>query len=337
MMMNMGGISINKFEHKKIKVYVAGHKGMVGSSLVRLLKKEENCQLILKSKNDLDLTDSEAVYKFLKNELPNQIYIAAARVGGIYANNNYPAEFIYENIMIQSNIIHNAWKLGIKKILFLGSSCIYPSGISERINESDLMTGSLEKTNEPYSIAKISGIKLCESYNRQHQTDFRAAMPTNLYGYNDNYHPKNSHVIPGLISKFHDAKIKDKKTVSVWGSGNVLREFLHVDDLARACYILMNVQKEIFLKHIENESPHINIGYGSDITIKDLAFKLSDIIGFKGEINFDSNMPDGVKRKLLNIDKIQKFGWNPIISLDDGLKLTYQAFQDENKGYLDET
>ena len=313
----------------KTKIFIAGHKGMVGSSLVRLLKKK-NVQLITKDKKDLNLLNQRDVKNFFKNTKIDQVYLAAARVGGIHANQSYPAEFIYENIMIQTNVIHNAFLNGVKKLLFLGSSCIYPKNAKQPMREEALLTGKLEPTNEPYAISKIAGIKMCESYNRQfgrsHGIDFRCIMPTNLYGPGDNYHPENSHVIPGLIYRFHHAKINNLKSVTIWGTGKAKREFLYVDDMARASTIIMNIDKKIYNKHISPMCSHINVGSGKDLKIKLLAELIKEIIGFNGKINFDITKPDGNKRKFLNSKRINSFGFKNLTSLKSGLKKTYQDF-----------
>jgi GDP-L-fucose synthase len=315
----------------KKKIFVAGHKGMVGSSFVRLLKKKNVC-LITKDHNELDLTKQSLVEKFFKEKKIDQIYLAAAKVGGIYANNTYPAEFIYKNIMIQTNIIHSAFLSGIKKLLFLGSSCIYPRSTKQPMKEEFLLTGTLEPTNEPYSIAKISGIKLCESYNRQykdtHNIDYRCVIPTNLYGPNDNYHPKNSHVIPALIKKFHTAKIKNERIVEIWGTGRAKREFLHVDDLARACFKIMNLSEKKYTAVINPSLGHINVGYGKDITILELAKIIKKIVNFKGKIEFNFDKPDGMMKKLLDSKHIHDLKWKPKISLYKGLVNTYKNFKE---------
>ena len=311
------------------KIFVAGHKGMVGSSLVRLLKKED-VEIITKDKNDLNLLNQENVKNFFKNEKIDQVYLAAAKVGGIYANNTYPADFIYQNLMIQNNVIHNAFLNGVKKLLFLGSSCIYPKNTNQPMKEEQLLTGKLEQTNEPYAIAKIAGIKLCESYNRQygksHNIDYRCVMPTNLYGPGDNYHLENSHVIPGLIQRFHKAKINNSSSVTVWGTGKPRREFLYVEDMARASIHLMNIDKKIYDKYTLPMCSHINVGSGEDITIKELAETIKDVVDFKGEINFNISKPDGVSKKLLSSEKIFSLGFKPTTSLIKGLAKTYQDY-----------
>ena len=317
----------------KLKIFIAGHRGMVGSAISRLLKTED-VEIITKEKSELNLLNQRDVSNFFKKEKIDQVYLAAAKVGGIYANNNYPAEFIYENLMIQSNVIHNTFLSGIKKLLFLGSSCIYPKNANQPMKEEELLNGKLEPTNEPYAIAKIAGIKMCESYNRQyslsHNIDFRSIMPTNLYGPGDSYHPENSHVIPGLIYRFHEAKIKNLPNVTVWGTGIPKREFLYVDDMARACIYLMNLEKKTYEEQTSFMRNHINVGSGEDLTIKELAETVKEVVGYKGKINFDSGKPDGTLRKFLDSERINNIGFKPEISLKRGLVKTYEAFVDLN-------
>ena len=311
------------------KVFVAGHKGMVGSALVRTLNYKK-VKLITKDRCSLDLLDQQSVHNFFKNEKIDQIYLAAAKVGGIYANNTYPANFINENLTIQNNVIHGAFLNGVKKLLFLGSSCIYPKNANQPMKEEDLLTGKLELTNEPYAIAKIAGIKMCESYNRQygksHDIDYRSIMPTNLYGPGDNYHPENSHVIPALIHRFHQAKTKNFSRVKIWGSGKPKREFLYVDDMAKASIHLMNIEKKIYEKHTSSMCSHVNIGIGHDYTIRELAEKIKEVIGFCGEIYYDTKKPDGVLKKLLDSGRINKLGFKAKTNLNDGLYKTYQDY-----------
>ena len=307
----------------KPKIFIAGHKGMVGSALARLLK-DEDVEIITKDKNELNLLNQDNVKNFFKNEKIDQVYLAATKVGGIYANNTYPADFIYQNLMIQNNVIHNAFIYGVKKLLFLGSSCIYPKNTNQPMKEEQLLTGKLEQTNEPYAIAKIAGIKLCESYNRQyrrgHNIDYRCIMPTNLYGPGDNYHPENSHVIPGLIYRFHKAKITSLPNVTIWGSGKPKREFLYVDDMAKASIHLMNLDKKIYSKHTSLMCSHVNVGGGIELSIKELSEIIKEIVGFKGKIIFDNDKPDGTLRKFLNCAKLENLGFEPKISLREGLK-----------------
>lgn len=321
----------NKNKKFRNKVFVAGHNGMVGKAIVRALSNQDSVEIITRSKNELDLTNQNQVENFLKEQEIEQVYIAAAKVGGIYANDKFPAEFIYNNLMIESNLIHFSFLSGIKKLLFLGSSCIYPKLALQPMKEECLLSGYLEPSNEPYAVAKIAGIKLCESYNRQYSEefniDYRSVMPTNLYGPGDNYHPKNSHVIPALIQRFHKSKITGESTVQIWGTGNPKREFLHVDDLASACIHIMNLNKEDYLRYTEPMCSHINIGSGLEIQIKDLAELIKSVTGFKGDIVYDSSMPDGSPRKLLDIERIKSLGWSPKIKLLDGLREVYKDYQ----------
>ena len=311
------------------RIFIAGHNGMVGSAIVRILKNYD-VEIITKTRAELDLLNQKDVNSFFKNQKIDQVYLAAAKVGGILANNTYPAEFIYENLMIQSNVIHNSFLNGVKKLLFLGSSCIYPKNANQPIKEEQLLTGKLEETNEPYAIAKIAGIKMCESYNRQygesHNIDYRSIMPTNLYGPGDNYHPLDSHVIPGLIYRFHEAKIKNLPNVIIWGTGKPRREFLYVDDMARASICIMNIDKKIYNQYVSPMSSHINIGSGSDLTIKDLAEIIKKIVGYEGEINFDPTKPDGIPKKLLNSERLNNFNFKADIGLKDGLIKTYKDY-----------
>ncbi len=312
------------------KIYVAGHQGMVGSAIVRALQQQGQNNLVMRSHRELDLCDQSAVRTFFEAERPDQVYLAAARVGGIHANNTYPAEFIYQNLMVQANVIHQAWCAGVKRLLFLGSSCIYPKLVPQPMSESALQTGPLEPTNEPYAIAKIAGIKMCESYNRQygasHEVDYRSVMPTNLYGPGDNYHPENSHVIPALIRRFHEAKADKLPGVTIWGSGTPRREFLYVDDMAAASVFVMNLPKAIYEEQTQPMQSQINVGYGSDITIAELAQAVGQAIGFTGSIDFDPSKPDGTPRKLMDSSRLNAMGWSATMDLTRGLSLAYQDF-----------
>ncbi|HOJ64273.1 MAG TPA: GDP-L-fucose synthase [Spirochaetota bacterium] len=302
---------------KKSKIFVAGHRGLVGSAIVRKLQQEGYNNLILRTREELDLTNFNAVSEFFKKEKSEYVFLAAAKVGGILANSTKKAEFIYENLQIQNNVIHNAYLNNVKKLLFLGSSCIYPKMCPQPIKEEYLLSGYLEPTNDAYAIAKIAGLIMCRSYNEQYGANFISAMPTNLYGYNDNFDLNSSHVLPALIRKFHEAKVENKKEVIVWGTGSPLREFLFVDDLADALLFLMNNY---------NENIHINVGTGEDISIKDLAFLIKEVVGFNGQITFDTSKPDGTPRKLLDVSRINKLGWKAKTSLKDGIKLTYEWY-----------
>ena len=308
------------------KIYLAGHRGMVGSAVLRQLSEAGYQNVVVRTHAELDLTDQAAVSRFMAQEKPEQIILAAAKVGGIHANNEYPAEFIYQNLMIEANVIHQAWRSGCSRLLFLGSSCIYPKFAEQPMREEALLTGVLEATNEPYAIAKISGIKLCESYNRQYGVDFRSVMPTNLYGENDNFHLQNSHVIPALIRKFHDAKVSGAPTVSVWGTGTAMREFLHVDDMAAACVHVMNLSKDAYQSSTEPMLSHLNVGTGEDVTIRELTEIIQSVTGYQGQIDWDSSKPDGAPRKLMDVSKLKGLGWQPKIGLREGLASTYQWF-----------
>jgi GDP-L-fucose synthase len=313
------------------KIYVAGHRGMVGSAIVRYLQSRGFTNIVTRTHAELDLCNQQAVKEFFINEKPDQVYLAAAKVGGIYANNTFAAEFIYQNLMIECNVIHQAFLSGVKKLLFLGSSCIYPKLAEQPMAENALLTGQLEPTNEPYAIAKIAGIKLCESYNRQyggsHGIDYRSVMPTNLYGPGDNYHPENSHVIPALIRRFHEAKISSAKHVTIWGSGSPKREFLYVDDMAKASVYVMDLDKKTYDLNTSPMLSHINIGYGNDVSILDLAKTVAKVIGFEGDIQLDSSKPDGSPRKLMDSTRIHQLGWKATMGLEDGLKITYEFFK----------
>lgn len=308
------------------RIYVAGHNGMVGSAIVRQLSKDPVNEIITANKAELNLVNQQAVNYFFASQNIDQVYLAAAKVGGIHANNTYPAEFIYQNLMIEANIIHAAHINDVQKLLFLGSSCIYPKLAKQPMNENALLTGALEPTNEPYAVAKIAGIKLCESYNRQYGRDYRSVMPTNLYGPGDNYHPDNSHVIPALVRRFHEAKINLRKEVEAWGTGSPKREFLYVDDMARASIHIMNLSKAKIQKHIEPMLSHINVGAGIDCSIRELTEKVSKVVGFEGDVVWDESKPDGTPRKLTDTKKINSLGWYPEVGLDDGLKLAYEDF-----------
>ena len=308
------------------KIYVAGHRGMVGSAIVRILKSQGQTNLVMRTHAELDLTDQQAVRHFFETEKPDQVYLAAAKVGGIHANNTYPAEFIYQNLMVQANVIDAAFRNGVQKLLFLGSSCIYPRLAPQPMSEDALLTGTLEPTNEPYAIAKIAGIKLCESYNRQYAVDYRSVMPTNLYGPGDNYHPENSHVIPALIRRFHEAKTSNAPSVSIWGSGTPRREFLYVDDMASASVHVMQLPKAEYEQYTQPMQSHINVGSGSDVTIADLALAIAQTIGYTGQIKFDATKPDGAPRKWMDSSRLNALGWQAKVSLIEGLSVAYQDF-----------
>nr|QHR93357.1 GDP-L-fucose synthase [Enterobacter cloacae] len=310
----------------KKRVYVAGHRGMVGSAICRILATRDDVELITRTHAELDLTSQKSVQDFFANEKIEQVYLAAAKVGGIHANNTYPAEFIYQNLMIESNIIHSAHLSGVQSLLFLGSSCIYPKLAAQPMEESALLTGILEATNEPYAIAKIAGIKLCESYNRQYGRDYRSVMPTNLYGMNDNFHPENSHVIPALMRRFHEAKEAGESEVVVWGTGTPMREFLYVDDMAAASVHVMELDNSKYQENTQPMLSHINVGTGVDCTIREMAETMAKVTGFKGQIVFDATKPDGTPRKLMDISRLKKLGWQYHYSLHDGLELTYKWY-----------
>jgi len=313
------------------KIFVAGHRGMVGSSLLRLLNDDPNVELTTCSHAELDLINQADVETFFSQYSFDQVYLAAAKVGGIHANNSYPADFIYDNLMMQANVINAAYKSGVKKLLLLGSSCIYPRLADQPIGESSLLTGGLEPTNEPYAIAKIAGIKLCESYNRQHGVDYRSVMPTNLYGENDNFHPQNSHVIPAMLSRFHNAKLAKQSVVKVWGSGTPMREFMHVDDMANASMHIMNMPLVDYQSVTQERLSHINIGTGVDCTIAELADTIKKVVGFDGELQFDKSKPDGTPRKLLDVSRLKELGWQAQIDLESGLERTYAWFLENQK------
>ena len=310
------------------KVYVAGHRGLVGSAIVRQLKLRGFKNLVLRNRGELDLTNQIKVDEFFNKEKPDFVILAAAKVGGIHANSAYPADFIYDNLMIQANIIHASYKVEVKRLLFLGSTCIYPREVKQPMREDALLTDILEPSNEPYAIAKIAGIKLCESYNRQHKTDFRSVMPTNLYGVNDNFHPENSHVIPALMRRMHQAKIKSVDEIIVWGSGKPMREFLYVDDMAEASLFVLELDEDQYKSNYNPRLTHINIGTGVDITIRELCEEMKQVVGFNGELRFDQDKPDGSPRKLIDVSKIEALGWKHKIDLKDGLTLTYAWFKE---------
>lgn len=310
----------------KKRVYVAGHNGMVGSAILRQLNSRDNIELVTRPRKELDLTSQTSVHDFFANERIDEVYLAAAKVGGIHANHSYPAEFIYENVMIECNIIHAAHLHNVNKLLFLGSSCIYPKHATQPMSESALLTGVLESTNEPYAIAKIAGIKLCESYNRQYGRDYRSVMPTNLYGENDNFHSENSHVIPALMRRFHEAKLKGEPKVVVWGSGKPMREFLHVDDMASASIYVMELENNIYQLNTQPMLSHINVGTGVDCSIREMSETMARVVGFTGKLEFDRSKPDGTPRKLMDVSRLEKLGWHYKIGLESGLTKTYQWF-----------
>ena len=312
--------------NKKISVFIAGHQGMVGSAIARQLKNNNSYKILTRKRDELNLTSQNDVANFFQTESIDQVYLAAAKVGGIVANNDYPADFIYENLMIQSNIIHSAHIGGVNKLLFLGSSCIYPCLAKQPMKEKSLLAGKLESTNEPYAIAKIAGIKLCESYNRQYGRDYRSVMPTNLYGPHDNFHSKKSHVIPGLIRRIHEAKLNNLQEVVAWGSGKPMREFLYVDDMAAASIHIMGLESSIYEKNTEPMLSHINIGTGIDCSIRELVTIIAKVIGYKGKISFDTSKPDGTPRKLLDVSKLKSLGWEYKFSLEEGIRRTYEWF-----------
>jgi GDP-L-fucose synthase len=308
------------------KTYVAGHRGMVGSAIVRALQRRGNANLVTRTHAELDLTSQQAVREFFAGERPERVVLAAAKVGGIHANNTYPAEFIYENLMMEANVIHEAWRAGVRELLFLGSSCIYPRLAGQPMAEDALLTGTLEPTNEPYAIAKIAGIKLCESYNRQYGTDYRSVMPTNLYGPGDNYHPDNSHVIPALIRRFHEAKEARAAKVVIWGTGAARREFLYVDDMAEASVHVMEMDRATYGANTKPMLSHINVGTGEDLTIASLAGLVGKVLGFEGAIEYDATKPDGAPRKLLDVSRLQALGWKARTGLEEGLGRAYRDF-----------
>lgn len=309
-----------------MKVFVAGHRGMVGSAIVRLLTAQPDVKIITRTHAELDLTSQAAVAAFMSIEKPDVVILAAAKVGGIHANNTYPAEFIYENLMMECNVIHQAYLAGVQRLLFLGSSCIYPKLATQPMTESALLTGTLEPTNEPYAVAKIAGIKLCESYNRQYGVDYRSVMPTNLYGPHDNFHPDNSHVVPALIRRFHDAKLANSPEVVIWGTGEPMREFLHVDDMAQASLFVLDLPVDAYQANTQPMLSHINVGTGSDVTIRQLAETIADVTEYQGKIVFDTTKPNGAPRKLMDVSRLANMGWTASIGLRDGLKNAYEWF-----------
>lgn len=321
---------------KPSKIYVAGHRGMVGSAIVRrlLATGHPSSGIVTRTHAELDLTDQQAVCAFFAAERPDEVYLAAAKVGGIHANNAYPADFIYVNLMIQANVIDSAFEHGVRRLLFLGSSCIYPRAVEQPMREDALLTGVLEPTNEPYAIAKIAGIKLCESYNRQygvsHGVDYRSVMPTNLYGPGDNYHPENSHVVPALIRRFHEAKVTKAPVVMIWGTGTPMREFLHVDDMAAASAHVMTLPKVTYDQHTQPMLSHINVGYGADLSIAELAHAIRETVGYSGNIRFDTSKPDGTMRKLMDSSRLRSLGWRPTIDLTAGLAQAYRDFLEKH-------
>ncbi len=308
------------------RIYVAGHQGLVGSAIVRALHAGGHTNIVTRSHRELELTDQAQVRDFFRAERIDQVYLAAARVGGIHANNTYPAQFIYDNLMVQANVVHEAWRNGVHKLLFLGSSCIYPRLAPQPIPEEALMRGALEPTNEAYAMAKIAGIKLCESYNRQYGTDYRSVMPTNLYGPGDNYHPENSHVIPALVRRFHEARVGDAPEVAIWGSGKPMREFLYVDDMAAAGIFVMQLDHALHAASTGPMHSHLNVGTGEDVTIAELARLVAAVVGYRGRIRFDTSKPDGTPRKLLDVSRLTRLGWQASTPLDEGLRRTYGAF-----------
>jgi GDP-L-fucose synthase len=313
------------------KIYIAGHRGLVGSAIVRQLEKRGFTNLLMHTHKELDLTNQAQVQNFFQQEKPDYVILAAAKVGGIHANNTYPADFIYQNMMIEANVINSAYENKIKRLLFLGSTCIYPKAVEQPMREDALLTDVLEPTNEPYALAKIAGIKLCESYNRQHGTDFRSVMPTNLYGIDDNFHPENSHVIPALMRRFHEAKANSNAEVVVWGSGNAMREFLYVDDMAQASLFVLELDERTYKDNIQSMLSHINVGTGKDITIREMAEIMKQVVGYEGKLTFDTTKPDGAPRKLIDVSRLSNMGWKYSIDLEEGLKKTYKWYFNQDK------
>jgi len=315
----------------KDKIYIAGHRGLVGSAIVRQLEKRGFTNLLMYTHKELDLTNQAQVQTFFKQEKPDYVILAAAKVGGIHANNTYPADFIYQNMMIETNVINSAYENKVKRLLFLGSTCIYPKAVEQPMREDALLTDVLEPTNEPYALAKIAGIKLCESYNREYGTDFRSVMPTNLYGINDNFHPENSHVIPALMRRFHEAKVNNDTEVVVWGTGKAMREFLYVDDMAQASLFVLELDKETYKANTQPMLSHINVGTGKDVTIREMAETMKEVVGFKGSLTFDATKPDGAPRKLIDIIRLKRMGWEYSVDLKEGLDKTYEWYRTNNK------
>ncbi|MDC0904072.1 GDP-L-fucose synthase [Candidatus Thioglobus sp.] len=308
------------------KIYIAGHRGLVGSAIVRQLESRGFTNLLIRTHKELDLTNQAQVQTFFEQEKPDYVILAAAKVGGIYANNTYPADFIYQNMMIEANVINSAYENKVKRLLFLGSTCIYPKAVKQPMREDALLTDILEPTNEPYALAKIAGIKLCESYNRQYDTDFRSVMPTNLYGINDNFHPENSHVIPALMQRFHVAKINNDSEVVVWGTGNAMREFLYVDDMAEASLFVFELDEQTFTANTQPMLSHINVGTGKDVTISEMAEIMKEVVGFKGKLTFDRTKPDGAPRKLIDTTRLLNMGWDYTTDLKEGMQRTYEWY-----------
>ena len=306
------------------KIYIAGHRGLVGSAIVRQLEERGFTNLLMRTHKELDLTNQTQVQNFFQQERPDYVILAAAKVGGIHANNTYPADFIYQNMMIEANVINSAYVSKVKRLLFLGSTCIYPKAVEQPMREDALLTDVLEPTNEPYALAKIAGIKLCESYNRQHGTDFRSVMPTNLYGVNDNFHPENSHVIPALMQRFHQAKVNNDAEVVVWGTGNAMREFLYVDDMATASLFVLELDEEVYQINTKPMLSHINVGTGVDVTIREMAETMKEVVGFEGKLIFDTSKPDGTPRKLIDVTRLENMGWKYSVDLKEGLEKTYR-------------
>ena len=308
------------------KIYIAGHRGLVGSAIVRQLELRGFTNLLIRTHKELDLTNQAQVQDFFQKEQPDYAILAAAKVGGIHANNTYPADFIYQNMMIEANVINSAYESKVKRLLFLGSTCIYPKAVEQPMREDALLTDVLEPTNEPYALAKIAGIKLCESYNRQHSTDFRSVMPTNLYGINDSFHPEDSHVIPALMQRFHQAKINNDEEVVVWGTGNAMREFLYVDDMAVASLFVLELDKETYKANTKPMLSHINVGTGKEVTIKEMAETMKEVVGYTGRLVFDATKPDGAPRKLIDVTRLENMGWKYSVNLKGGLAKTYEWY-----------